>query len=51
MALISMCNGALAADSGLGHISANLGIPTVSLFGAGDSDSTGPIGLKTRIVN
>ena len=51
MALISMCNGALAADSGLGHISANLGIPTVSLFGSGDSDSTGPIGLKTRIIN
>ena len=25
MALISMCNGAIATDSGLGHISANLG--------------------------
>ncbi|MBN4081373.1 lipopolysaccharide heptosyltransferase II [Caldithrix abyssi] len=51
MALISQCRGALATDSGLGHISANLGVPTVSLFGAGDSTYTGPIGPHTKIVN
>lgn len=51
MALISHCKGALAADSGLGHISANLGVPTVSLFGAGDSGLTGPTGIRTRIIN
>lgn len=51
MALISQCEGAVSADSGLGHISANLGVPTISLFGAGDSNSTGPIGLYTKIIN
>ncbi len=51
MALISQCKGAIAADSGLGHISANLEVPTVSLFGAGDSELTGPIGVKTHIIN
>lgn len=51
IALISICRGAVGADSGLGHISANLGVPTVSLFGAGDSKSTGPMGLKTRIID
>lgn len=51
MALIAQCKGAIAVDSGLGHISANLGVPTVSLFGAGDSGSTGPIGSCTKIIN
>jgi len=51
MALISQCKGAVATDSGLGHISANLGVPTVSLFGAGDPEITGPIGMKTIIIN
>ena len=32
--LISLCKFTLAADSGLGHISAALGIPTISFFGA-----------------
>lgn len=50
MAMISQCKGALAADSGLGHISANLGIPTVSLFGAGDPDQTRPIGQRTQVL-
>ena len=51
IALISQCKGAVATDSGLGHISANLGVPTVSLFGAGDPEITGPIGMKTIIIN
>ncbi len=51
MALIAQCRGAIAADSGLGHISANLGVPTVSLFGAGDPNNTSPIGPKTSVVN
>jgi|TARA_B110000914_G_scaffold226089_1_gene249130 heptosyltransferase-2 len=51
IALISQCNGAIASDSGLGHISANIGVPTVSMFGAGDSDITGPIGPKTTYLN
>ena len=51
IALISICKGAIGVDSGLGHISANLGVPTVSLFGAGDTEATGPIGLKTQFIN
>ena len=51
MALIAQCKGAIAVDSGLGHISANLGVPTVSLFGAGDPNNTSPIGPKTSVVN
>ncbi len=51
MTLISQCKGAVASDSGLGHISANLSVPTVSLFGAGDASSTGPLGQNTTIIN
>lgn len=51
MTLISACVGAVAADSGLGHISASLGIPTVSLFGAGDPNHTRPLGSKTKVIN
>lgn len=48
--LISQCSGAIASDSGLGHIAANLGLPTVSLFGAGDPETTAPIGKKTDVI-
>ncbi len=51
IALISYCRGTIATDSGLGHIAANLGIPTVSLFGAGDPKRTGPQGAQTAIIN
>ena len=50
IAIISICSGAIATDSGLAHIAANLGLPTVSLFGAGDPDVTAPIGKKTDII-
>ena len=48
--LISLCKYALAADSGLGHISAALGVPTVSFFGIGSPNVTSPIGRKVRII-
>ena len=51
MALISFCQFALASDSGLGHISASIGIPTISVFGAGDSEMTKPIGKRTFVIN
>ena len=51
MALMSVCQFALASDSGLGHISASLGIPTISFFGAGDSEMTKPIGKRTFVIN
>ena len=50
IALISQCAGAIASDSGLGHISANLGVPSVSLFGAGDPEVTAPLGSRTKII-
>ena len=51
ISLISFSKGVIATDSGLGHISANLGIPTISLFAAGNPIVTGPIGKKIKIIN
>ena len=48
--LISLCKYALAADSGLGHISAALGVPTISFFGVGSPKVTAPVGKKVRII-
>ena len=50
IALISKCLAVIAADSGLGHIAANLNIPTISLFGAGDPEETCPLGNLTQVV-
>ena len=51
IALISVCKYALAADSGLGHISSILGVPTVSFFGAGRSNATKPIGMNNVVID
>ena len=51
MAIIAHCDGALAADSGLGHIAANLGVKTVSVFGAGDAAETRPLGPRAGVVS
>ncbi len=48
--LISLCHYSLATDSGLGHISAALGVPTISFFGAGYPEKTGPLGKNTCII-
>ena len=50
MALLNLCNFALAADSGLGHISASLGIPTISFFGVGNQEITAPLGKKAYVI-
>ena len=50
IALISRCRAVIAADSGLGHIAADLDIPTISLFGAGDPEKTRPLGDLTQVV-
>ena len=50
IALISQCRAVIAADSGLGHIAADLDIPTISLFGAGDPEKTRPLGDITQVV-
>ena len=49
--MISICDYAFAADSGLGHVSSVLGIPTVSFFGAGRANVTKPIGKYNFIID
>ncbi len=51
VALIAVCNYVIAADSGLGHISSVLGIPTVSFFGAERSSVTKPIGKYNVVID
>ena len=41
---LSTASGAIAVDTGLGHLAAGLGIPTVSVYGATDAKLTGAIG-------
>lgn len=50
MALISRCEGAISTDTGLGHTAANLGLKTISLFGAGDPSRTAPLGPRTIVI-
>ena len=50
MGLISRCILFATNDSGLMHISAALGVPTVAIFGPTDFVATGPAGPKTMIV-
>jgi len=49
--LISFAEYALATDSGLGHISSILEIPTISFFGAKRSKTTKPIGRKNIVID
>ena len=49
--LMSLCKYAIAADSGLGHISSIIGVPTISFFGAKRSSVTGPIGDNCIIID
>lgn len=41
---LSSARGAIAVDTGLGHLAAGLSIPTVSIYGATDSALTGAVG-------
>ena len=50
MGLITHCNFFVTNDSGLMHVAAALGVPTVAIFGSTDPVATGPKGTKTRIV-
>ena len=51
MALISLCKYAIAADSGLGHISSILKVPTISFFGANRALVTKPIGGNCLVID
>lgn len=48
--LISQCDGAISSDTGLAHVAANLGLKTVSIFGAGDPSSTAPQGERVKVI-
>jgi heptosyltransferase II len=50
MALIKSCRFFLSNDSGLMHVGAALGVPTVAVFGSTNPVATGPKGKWTRIV-
>ncbi len=48
--VIGKCNFFVTNDSGLMHISAALGVPTLAIFGPTDHVATGPRGARTKIV-
>jgi len=50
MAVIEHCSMFVTNDSGLMHLAAALGVPTVAVFGSTDPVATGPRGLHTRVV-
>ncbi len=50
MGLIKHCGFFVTNDSGLMHVAAALGVPTVAVFGSTDPVATGPRGPNTRVV-
>lgn len=50
MGIIGRCDMFVTNDSGLMHIAAALGVPTLAIFGSTDHVATGPRGIKTRII-
>ena len=48
--LISLCGFFVTNDSGLMHVAASLGVPTLAIFGSTDPVATGPRGPRTRII-
>ena len=50
MALMSLCAVFITNDSGLMHVAAALGVPTVAIFGSTDPNRTGPLGKRCSIL-
>jgi len=48
--LAAACLAFISNDSGAMHIAAAVGVPTVAIFGATDSEATGPASALARIV-
>jgi heptosyltransferase-2 len=48
--LLSLCDGFAGNDSGIMHLAAAIGIPTVGIFGSTNPLRTGPVGAKARII-
>jgi hypothetical protein len=49
-AAISSARVFVAADSGPGHLSAQLGVPTLSLFGPGNPEKWAPVGPAVKVI-
>ncbi len=50
LALVAACGATLANDSGVAHLAAAAGAPTVAVFGSTDPRWTGPRGPRARVV-
>ena len=50
MGLIAKSSFFVTNDSGLMHVAAALGVPTLAIFGSTDHVATGPRGSKTKII-
>jgi heptosyltransferase-2 len=50
LALISRCRVFVSNDSGLMHVAAALGVPTVAVFGSTNPVTTGPMGPRFSIL-
>jgi heptosyltransferase-2 len=50
VALLSVCRLFVTNDSGLMHVGAALGVPTLAVFGSTDPTATGPRGPRSRVL-
>jgi len=50
IAVMARCHIFISNDSGLMHVAAALGVPTVAIFGSTNPVTTGPVGRRTVIV-
>jgi len=50
MALVRFCNIFIGQDSGLTHIAAALGVPTIGLYGVTDPKRTAPLGRRVEVI-
>ena len=51
MALIKFCAAFISNDSGLMHVAAALGIPTVAIFGSTNTKTTSPKGVNVSVIS
>jgi heptosyltransferase-1 len=49
--ILSAAQGVVAIDTGLGHLAAALGVPTVSLYGPTDPELIGTVGKSVKHLN
>jgi len=51
MALMSRCRLFVSNDSGLMHVAAALGVPTIAIFGSTNTVTTAPVGRRVVIIH